>query len=87
MRYSLLREKDPLGGAGHQNLTDQTRYAKMRDMEKIQVKLKTKKKPYTHKGVTGMEKNEKGNLTLHFGEGMADVIYPHTIWDRLEHGI
>lgn len=56
-------------------------------MEKIQVKLKTKKKPYTHNGVTGMEKNEKGNLTLHFGEGMADVIYPHTIWERLQHGI
>ena len=72
---------------GTKNLTDQNRYAKMRDMEKIQVKLKTKKKPYTHKGVTGMEKNEKGNLTLHFGEGMADVIYPHTVWDRLEHGI
>lgn len=59
----------------------------MRDMEKILVKLKTKKKTYTHNGVTGMEKNEKGNLTLRFGEGMADVIYPHTIWERLQHDV
>lgn len=54
-------------------------------MEKIRVKTKTKKKTYLHTGVTSINEDFDGNLKITFDDGLADVIYPRTIWAKVEH--
>ena len=54
-------------------------------MEKIRVKTKTKKKTYLHTGVTNISKEFEGDLKISFSDGLADVIYPRTIWAKVEH--
>lgn len=52
-------------------------------MEKIRVKTKTKKKTYLHTGVTNISQEFEGDLRISFDDGLADVIYPRTIWDKV----
>lgn len=52
-------------------------------MEKIRVKTKTKKKTYLHTGVTSISQEFEGDLKISFDDGLADVIYPHSIWDKV----
>lgn len=52
-------------------------------MEKIRVRTKTKKKTYLHTGVTSINEDLDGNLKIIFDDGLADVIYPHSIWDKV----
>lgn len=53
-------------------------------MKKIRVKTKTKKKTYLHTGVTNISKEFEGDLKVSFADGLADVIYPRTIWAKVE---
>ncbi|ATW58598.1 hypothetical protein SEA_DARWIN_48 [Corynebacterium phage Darwin] len=52
-------------------------------MEKIRVKTKTKKKTYLHTGVTSISQEFEGDLKISFANGLADVIYPRTTWDKV----